>query len=60
MMTLRVSKLVSRIAQMKIVLLLTNINTLWPNEDVERFQVDLEDSPDENCVIVDWLKHIVT
>ena len=52
---LSVSKSISRIARMKIVLLSTNFHTLWPNDEVEGFQVDLEDRPDENCVIIDWL-----
>ena len=52
-MTLSVSESISRIARMKIVLLSTNLSALWSNDDVECFQVDLEDIPDEDCVIID-------
>ena len=53
MITLSVSKSISRIDRNKMVLLSTDFNTSRPNGDVEVYRVDLEDSPDEDCVIVD-------
>ena len=44
--TFMVSKSISRIARMKIVLLSTDLNTFWPIDEVECFQVDVEDSPE--------------
>ena len=50
---LSVSKSILRIVRIKMVSLSTDLNTSWPNDDIEFFQVDRVDSPDEDCVIID-------